>query len=118
MSGWSVILTTLFLGKPYGHSIPVLGLLSFAINCQLLFLNQRKRKNGNRKDVQDTGINAGTACIPSGSATDCATAFWNDPKFSDTEAWENSSALEEKKSDQDLYCLPFYLTFLLKFYAD
>ena len=35
----SVIQTTLSMGKPHGSSLPILGVHSFAINCQLLFLN-------------------------------------------------------------------------------
>ena len=45
--GGSVILTTLFLGKPPGGRLPVLSAHSFAIdNC--FFFNQRERKNGCR----------------------------------------------------------------------
>ena len=74
MLGRSVILTTLFLSKPPRGSLPVLSIHSFAINQQLLFLNQRKRKNGRRnifmtkfsqKNVPDVRIDLGTACIQS-----------------------------------------------------
>ena len=44
----SVILTTLFLGKPPAGSEQVLSEYSFAIIFFSLFLNQRKRKNGHR----------------------------------------------------------------------
>ena len=64
-------------------SLPVLSAHSFASNWQLLFLNQRKRENGRRnlfmtksprKNVPDVGIELGAACMPSGHASDRATA--------------------------------------------
>ena len=72
-------------------SLPVLSAHSFASNWQLLFLNQRKRENGRRnvfmtksprKNVPDVGIELGAACMPSGHASDRATApelqhHWN-----------------------------------------
>ena len=78
----SVTRTTLFQGKPLG-SLPVLSAHSFASNWQLVFLNQRKRENGRRiffittsprKNVPDLGIELGAACMPSGHASDPATA--------------------------------------------
>ena len=48
MSGRSVILSTLFLGKPLRGMLPVLSAHPFAINWQMLFPNQHKRKNGRR----------------------------------------------------------------------
>ena len=63
--------------------LPVFGVHSFASNWQLLFLNQRKRENGRRnyfmsksprKNVPDVGIEFGAACMPSGHASDRATA--------------------------------------------
>ena len=82
MSGRSFILTTLFLGKPSEGNLSVLSVHSFAINQQMVFLNQGKRKNGHRnifmkksfrKNVPDVGVDLGSACIPSGLATDRAT---------------------------------------------
>ena len=64
-------------------SLPVLSAHYFAINWQLLFLNQRKRENGRRnyfmtkspwKNVSDVGIELGAACMPSGHASDRAAA--------------------------------------------
>ena len=48
MSERTVILSTLFLDRPPRSSLPVLSAHSFAINWQLLFLNQWKRKNGRK----------------------------------------------------------------------
>ena len=79
---WLVTLTTLFLGKPLG-SLPVLSAHSVPSNWQLLSLNQWKRENGRRnvfmtkspwKSVPDVGIELGAACMPSGLASDRATA--------------------------------------------
>ena len=64
-------------------SLPVLCAHSFAINWQLLFLNQQRRENGRRNDfmtksprknVPDVGIELGAACMPSGHTSDRATA--------------------------------------------
>ena len=64
-------------------SLPVLSAHSFASNWQLLFLNQRKRENSRRnvfitkyprKNVLDRGIELGAACMPSGHASNLATA--------------------------------------------
>ena len=83
MSGRSVILSTLFLDKPPRDRLPVLSAHSFAINRQLLFLNQQKRKNGRRnifmtkssqKNVPDPRIDRGAACFPSDIPTDRAIA--------------------------------------------
>ena len=46
----SVILITLFLGKPPGCSLPVISVHSFVVNRQLIFLDQRKRKNSRRNN--------------------------------------------------------------------
>ena len=60
-------------------SIQVLSVHSFAINCQLLFFNQRKRKNGCRyifttkfsqKNLPDVEVNLGSACFQSSLGTD------------------------------------------------
>ena len=78
----SVTLTTLFLRKPPRQFTSV-STHSFASNWQLLFLNQRKRENGRRnffvtksprKNVLDVGIKLGASCMPSGCASDRATA--------------------------------------------
>ena len=78
----SVNLATLSWASLLG-SLPVLSAHSFAINWQLLFLNQRKRENGRRnvfmtksprKNVPDVGIELGAACMPSELASDRATA--------------------------------------------
>ena len=70
-------------GEPPGGSLPVLCVHSFAINLQLLFLNQRKRNNwrrnifmtkSSRKNVPDGGVYLGKTRITSGIATDRATA--------------------------------------------
>ena len=72
MSGRSVILSTLFLGKLPQSSLPVLSAHLFAINSRMLFLNQRKRKNGrrnifmtksSRKDVPDARVDRGAYVI-------------------------------------------------------
>ena len=64
-------------------SLPVLFAHSFTSNWHLLFLNQRKRENCHRnffmtksprKNVPDVGIELGAACMPSGHASDRATA--------------------------------------------
>ena len=82
MSGRSVIISTLFLGKPPRGRWPVLSAHPFAINWQLLFLNQRKRKNGrrnnfmtksSRKDVPDARIDRDASWFPSDMTTDRAT---------------------------------------------
>ena len=66
MSGQSLTLTIMFLDKLSSGSLPVLSVHSFAImiNRQLLFLNQRKRKNGCRnifmtKSSQKNVLNIG-----------------------------------------------------------
>ena len=55
-------------GHPPSSSLPVLSIHSSPINLQLLFLNQRKRKNGCRnifitkslqKNMLDAGISSG-----------------------------------------------------------
>ena len=65
-------------------SLTVLSAHSSASKWQLLFWNQRKRENGRRnvfmtksprKNVPDVGIELGAACMPSGHASDRATAF-------------------------------------------
>ena len=70
MSGRSVIISTLFLCKPPRDRLPVLSAHHFAINLQMIFLNQRKRKNGRRnifmtkssqKDVPDARIDRGVS---------------------------------------------------------
>ena len=70
------------MGKPPGGSLPVLSVHSFAINEQLLFLNQQKRMNGHRnifmtkssqKNVPDVGVDLEFACIPINLAADRAT---------------------------------------------
>ena len=74
-----MVLSTLFLGKPSRGSLPGLSIHSFAINRQLLFLNQQKRKNGRRnvfmtkssqKNVLDTRIDRSASSIPSDITTD------------------------------------------------
>ena len=78
----SVTLTTLFRGKP-PSSLPVLIAHSFTSNWQLLFLNQRKRENGRRNVFMTKsslgGSNSGAACMPSGLASDRATASGTRP---------------------------------------
>ena len=77
ISGYTVILTTV-AGQASWRQFTVLSVHSFAINWQLLFLNQHKRKNGfsnifmtksSSKNVPDVGVNLSVACIPSGLAT-------------------------------------------------
>ena len=78
---WSVILTTLFLGKPRQFT-SALSAHSFASNWQLLLLNQRKRENGRSnlfmtkspwKNAPDVGIELRATCMPSRHASDRVT---------------------------------------------
>ena len=72
-------------------SLPELSAHSFASNWQLLFLNQQKRENGHRsffmtkspwKNVPDRwGIELGVACMPSGHASNRATASGPQERF-------------------------------------
>ena len=81
MLGRSVILATLFLGKPPGGRLPVLSAHSLAINWQMLFLNQWKRKNGRRnifmiksswKNVPGVRIDRSASWFPSNIAANQA----------------------------------------------
>ena len=77
----SVTLITLFLDNP-PRQFTNTYCTFFASNWQLLFLNQRKRKNGRRnvfvtksprKNVSYVGIELGTAFMPTGHTSDRAT---------------------------------------------
>ena len=72
----------------------------------MLFLNQRKRENGRRnvfktksprKNVPDAGIELGTACMPSGHASDRAAAPGGLPR--------NSVVRVTDRAQNDLKCV-------------